>query len=67
MRDGIGSVIAVWLPVGVLATWQQACFATSSTNCAAAGAIAPSVFAGQPSYGWVKPKVAECNVPQPSS
>lgn len=37
MRGGIGLVVAVWLLVGALATWQRGYFASSATNCATAG------------------------------
>jgi hypothetical protein len=66
MRGGIGLVIVVWLLVGVFASWQHGYFATSEANCAGAGTIALTVVAGPLNYGGVNPKVAECNVPQPS-
>jgi len=38
----------------------------SDASCATAGSIALTVVAGPLNYAGVNPRVAECNLPQPS-
>jgi hypothetical protein len=66
MRGVVGAIVFVWLLIGVFATWQRGYFASSDASCATAGSIALTVVAGPLNYAGVNPKVAECNVPQPS-
>ena len=65
-RGIIGVIVIVWLLIGVFATWQRGYFSNSQTNCATAGSIALTEVAGPLNYGGVNPKVASCNLPQPS-
>jgi hypothetical protein len=68
MRGGgiIGVIVLVWLLIGVVAAYQRDYFKTSENNCATAGTIALTVVAGPLNYAGVNPKVANCNIPQPS-
>jgi hypothetical protein len=50
----------------VFATWQRGYFSNSQASCATAGSIALTVVAGPLNYAGVNPKVASCNLPQPS-
>lgn len=66
-RGIIGVIVIVWLLIGVFfALWQRGYFSNSQTNCATAGSIALTVVAGPLNYAGVNPKVASCNLPQPS-
>jgi len=68
MRSGIvGTVVLVWLLIGVLATWQRGYFHSGDASCATAGQIGLTVVAGPLNYAGVNPKVAECKLPQPSA
>ncbi len=63
----IGSIIVlIWLLVGVVAAAQRDYFDSGPVNCAGFGTIAVTVIAGPLNYMGVNPKVADCNVPQPS-
>ncbi|MFD8244302.1 hypothetical protein [Nocardia sp. NPDC059691] len=63
----IGSVIVlIWLLIGVVAAAQRHYFDSGPVNCASFGTIAVTVIAGPLNYMGVNPKVADCNVPQPS-
>ncbi|MDT5154925.1 MAG: hypothetical protein QOI01_6658 [Mycobacterium sp.] len=64
----IGTIVLVWLLIGVFAAYQRDYFKTAETNCATAGTIALTVVAGPLNYAGANPKVANCNVnvPQPS-
>ncbi|MDT5255050.1 MAG: hypothetical protein QOD10_130 [Mycobacterium sp.] len=66
-RGAIGSIVLVWLLIGVFAAFQRDYFKGGSTSCATAGNIALTVIAGPLNYAGVNPKVADCHVPQPSS
>ncbi|MGN7779672.1 hypothetical protein ACTJJE_09160 [Mycolicibacterium sp. 22603] len=66
-RGLIGTVVLVWLLIGVFAAWQRDYFAGGETNCATAGSIALTVVAGPLNYAGVNPKVTDCRLPQPSS
>jgi hypothetical protein len=56
MRGGgiIGTILLVWLIIGVVATWQRGYFKGQDTSCASMG---------------VNPQVKDChaNLPQPSA
>lgn len=68
MRGGgiLGAILLIWLIIGVVATYQRGYFSNSETNCATAGSIALTVIVGPLNYAGVNPKVASCNLPQPS-
>ena len=65
-RGIVGVIVVVWLLIGVFATWQRGYFLNSEANCATAGSIALTVVVGPLNYAGVNPKVASCNLPQPS-
>jgi len=65
-RGIVAVIVVVWLLIGVFATWQRGCFSNSEANCATAGSIALTVVVGPLNYAGVNPKVAKCNLPQPS-
>jgi hypothetical protein len=71
MRGGgiIGTILLVWLIIGVIATWQRGYFKGQDTSCATMGTIAVTVVAGPLNYMGVNPQVKDChaNLPQPSS
>jgi hypothetical protein len=66
MRGLLGVIVLVWLVIGVVAAYQRGYFESSETNCATAGSIALTVVVGPLNYAGVNPKVADCNIPQPS-
>jgi hypothetical protein len=70
MRRGgglLGVIVLVWLLIGVIAAYQRNYFENTPTNCATAGTIALTVLVGPLNYAGVNPKVADCNLPQPSN
>lgn len=67
MRGILGTVVFVWLLIGVLAAWQRDYFQGGDTSCATAGTIAATVVVGPLNYTGLNPKVKECNLPEPSS
>jgi len=54
------------LLIGVFATWRRGYFSSSEANCATAGSMTLTVVVGPLNHAGVNPKVANCNVPQPS-
>jgi hypothetical protein len=68
MRGGgiLGVIVLVWLLIGVLAAYQRDYFRNGENSCATAGTIALTVVVGPLNYAGVNPKVANCNLPQPS-
>lgn len=63
----LGSVlIVIWLIIGVVASGQRHYFDSGPINCAGFGSIALTVLAGPLNYMGLNPKIADCNVPQPS-
>ncbi|MGW4768690.1 hypothetical protein ACWEO2_11700 [Nocardia sp. NPDC004278] len=63
----LGTVlIVIWLVIGVVAAGQRNYFDSGPINCAGFGTIALTVLAGPLNYMGVNPKIADCNVPQPS-
>lgn len=68
MRGGglLGVIVLVWLLIGVVAAFQRGYFENTQTNCATAGSIALTVVVGPLNYAGVNPKVANCNLPEPS-
>lgn len=66
-RGLVGTVVLIWLLIGVFAAWQRDYFAGGEANCATAGSIALTVLAGPLNYAGVNPQVSECRLPQPSS
>lgn len=69
MRTGgfLGTIVLIWLLVGVFAAWQRDYFHGSEPSCATAGTLALTTLAGPLNYFGVNPVVAECHIPQPSS
>jgi hypothetical protein len=69
MRYGgiVGTIVLVWLLIGVVAVWQRGYFKRDNTTCASAGTVAVTVIVGPLNYAGVNPKVANCHLPQPSS
>jgi hypothetical protein len=63
----IGTVVLVWLLIGVVAAWQRDYFKGGQASCASAGTVAVTVIAGPLNYFGVNPKVQDCHLPQPSS
>ena len=68
MRGGglLGTIVLIWLLVGVVAAYQRDYFTGGEQNCATAGSIALTIVAGPLNYAGVNPKVADCNIPEPS-
>ncbi|WP_068278156.1 hypothetical protein [Aldersonia kunmingensis] len=62
----VGIVVVVWLLIGAFAAFQRDYFENTPTNCAGAGTVALTVLAGPLNYLGVNPKVADCNLPEPS-
>lgn len=63
----IGAVLLViWLVIGAIAGGQRGYYNGSAANCAKAGTIAATIFAGPLNYTGVNPKV-NCHLPKPSS
>ncbi|AFP38215.1 hypothetical protein MSMEI_1743 [Mycolicibacterium smegmatis MC2 155] len=69
MRFGglFGTLVLIWLLIGVLAAWQRDYFQNGTTDCATAGQIGLTVLAGPLNYAGVNPKVGECRLPEPSA
>lgn len=67
MRGYLGTVVLVWLLVGLLASWQRGYLQSNETSCATAGTIAVTIVAGPLNYFGVNPKVTDCRLPEPSS
>jgi len=64
----IGSLLVViWVLIGVLAAYQRDYFAQDGGDCAELGTVVVTVLAGPLNYLGVNPKIADCNVPQPSA
>ena len=60
----IGTIVLVWLIIGVVATWQRGYFQGQETSCASMGTIAVTVIAGPLNYGGVNPRVKDCHPPR---
>lgn len=69
MRGGglIGTLVVVWLLIGIFAAWQRGYLQSGQTSCATAGTIALTMVAGPLNYAGVNPKVSDCRLPEPSS
>ncbi len=66
----IGTILLVWLLIGVFAAYQRDYFKTSETSCATAGTIALTVVAGPLNYaGGPTPRwpTATSTSPSPAS
>ncbi|MET8872923.1 hypothetical protein ACQP0C_01680 [Nocardia sp. CA-129566] len=59
-------LVLIWLVIGVVAAGQRHYFDSGPINCAGFGTIAVTTLAGPLNYMGVNPKIADCNVPQPS-
>ncbi|WP_433197633.1 hypothetical protein ACQP1G_01570 [Nocardia sp. CA-107356] len=62
----IGLLLMAWLVTGMVAAGQRHNFDSGPIDCAGYGTIAVTALAGPLNYMGVNPKVAECNLPQPS-
>lgn len=62
----VGLLVLVWLVIGAVAAGQRGYYTNTAQTCASVGTIAVTVIAGPLNYFGVNPKVANCNVPQPS-
>ncbi|MEV0296503.1 hypothetical protein [Nocardia sp. NPDC050710] len=61
-----GAIVIAWFVIGLIASGQRHHFDSGPINCASSGTIALTVLAGPLNYMGVNPRVADCNVPQPS-
>lgn len=61
-----GTLVFIWLLIGVVAAAQRDYFGNSPQNCAGAGTIIVTAIAGPLNYLGANPKVADCELPQPS-
>lgn len=61
-----GLLVIIWLVIGAVAAGQRHYYDSAPTNCASGATIAVTVIAGPLNYLGVNPKVADCQVPQPS-
>lgn len=62
----VSLIILIWLLVGVVAAAQRDYFDSGPVNCAGFGTIAVTVLAGPLNYMGANPRIADCNLPQPS-
>lgn len=69
MRIGgfAGTIVLLWLLIGVFAAWQRGYFQGSQTSCANAGTIAVTTLSGPLNYLGFNPVVSDCHLPEPSS
>ncbi|PSK92395.1 hypothetical protein CLV30_13210 [Haloactinopolyspora alba] len=66
MRIG-SALVAIWLIIGVLATWQRGYFTgTENPDCERLGTVVITIVAGPLNYVGLNPKVEECDLPEPS-
>ena len=65
MRSGgiLGTLVLVWLLIGVLAAWQRDYFTNAQPDCGVAATIALNVLAGPLNYLGVDPQVGQCKLP----
>jgi hypothetical protein len=62
----VGTLLAIWLVIGVLAAFQRGYFSSSDTNCAEVSTTLVTIVAGPLNYVGVNPQVDCPQVPQPS-
>ncbi|CAJ1502018.1 hypothetical protein MU0083_002828 [[Mycobacterium] kokjensenii] len=69
MRIGgfVGTIVLLWLLIGVFAASQRGYFQDGRTSCANAGTIAVTTLAGPLNYFGINPVISDCRLPQPSS
>jgi hypothetical protein len=60
----LGTVLAVWLVIGLVAGFQRHYY-NGAVSCAKAGTVAATIAAGPLNYVGANPSV-HCAVPQPS-
>lgn len=66
MKSLLGTLVVVWLIIGVLAAFQRGYFGDDrNVNCKTAGDTALTIVAGPLNYLGVNPKIS-CKTPQPS-
>ena len=61
----IGTLVVIWLIVGIFAAFQRGYFGGSPDSCTEAGTVAITIAAGPLNYMGANPKLT-CEVPQPS-
>jgi membrane protein YdbS with pleckstrin-like domain len=62
----VSVLVLIWLVIGVIAAGQRGYFTHATQNCASSATTAVTVIAGPLNYLGTNPRVAGCNVPQPS-
>ncbi|MDT0301054.1 hypothetical protein [Streptomonospora wellingtoniae] len=65
-RIVIGTVVVVWLLIGLFAAIQRGYFSTDEANCATIGSTLTTIGAGPLNYFGVNPTVECPDLPQPS-
>jgi hypothetical protein len=66
MKGLLGTIIVIWLVIGVLAAFQRGYFGDDrEVSCKTFGDTSLTIVAGPLNYVGVNPKV-ECKTPQPS-
>jgi hypothetical protein len=69
MRRGgsiVGTLVVIWLIIGLLAAFQRGYFKSADSNCAKTSTTIVTIVAGPLNYVGVNPKVDCPQVPQPS-
>lgn len=56
----------VWMIIGAIAAGQRGYFTDAAQNCASSATTAVTVIAGPLNYLGANPRVAGCDIPQPS-
>nr|WP_227997982.1 hypothetical protein [Nocardia australiensis] len=59
-------LLLAWLATGLIAAGQRHYFESGPLNCAGWETIAVTAVAGPLNYMGLKPKVSECQLPEPS-
>lgn len=59
-------LMLVWFGSGLAAAWQRDYFTNTPVNCGDLGTIGLTVLAGPLNYLGMNPRVAECQLPEPS-
>ncbi len=61
-----GTIVLIWLLIGVFAVWQRGYFGAGAPSCAVAADLGVTVIAGPLNYLGVNPQAGECRLPEPS-
>ena len=62
----VGTLLVIWLLIGVLAAWQRGYFDSADTKCAGISTTVVTIVAGPLNYVGVNPQVDCPSLPQPS-